>query len=279
MTAGRMMGKVVLITGAGRGMGRSHAIRLAQEGADVIGTDICGPVPGGQAPVTTAEDLAATVAAVEGLDRRMVTFQADVTDEAAFTAGLADSVAQLGRLDCAVANAGVGGVPHRVVEMPVQDWRDVLETNLTGVFITAKAAVPHIRAHGEGGSILLISSALGLRGMQTGAAYVAAKHGVVGLMRSLAIELAPAGIRVNSIHPTNVATPMIHNDDTYRLFRPDLAAPGEDDVRDTFQALNLLKVPWIDPVDVSEAVLYLAADSGRYVTGAQHKVDAGWTTK
>jgi SDR family mycofactocin-dependent oxidoreductase len=276
---GLLEGKVVFITGAARGMGRSHAVRLAREGADIIGMDVCGPVPGGQAPVSSAEDLAETVAAVEALDRRMVSFQADVTDEDALTAGLAEGVAQLGRLDCAIANAGIGGVPNQVADMPVQDWRNVIETNLTGVFITAKAAVPHIRAHGEGGSILLISSALGLRGMQNVSHYAASKHAVVGLMRSLAIELAPDRIRVNSIHPTNVATPLVLNENTFRLFRPDLEAPGEDDVRDAFTDLNLLEVPWIEPIDISEAVLYLAADSGRYVTGAMHKVDAGWITK
>jgi SDR family mycofactocin-dependent oxidoreductase len=276
---GLLEGKVVFVTGAARGMGRSHAVRLAREGADIIGMDVCGPVPGGQAPVSSAEDLAETVAAVEALDRRMVSFQADVTDEDALTAGLAEGVAQLGRLDCAIANAGIGGVPNQVADMPVQDWRNVIETNLTGVFITAKAAVPHIRAHGEGGSILLISSALGLRGMQNVSHYAASKHAVVGLMRSLAIELAPDRIRVNSIHPTNVATPLVLNENTFRLFRPDLEAPGEDDVRDAFTDLNLLQVPWIEPIDISEAVLYLAADSGRYVTGAMHKVDAGWITK
>jgi SDR family mycofactocin-dependent oxidoreductase len=276
---GLLEGKVVFVTGAARGMGRSHAVRLAREGADIIGMDVCGPVPGGQAPVSSAEDLAETVAAVEALDRRMVSFQADVTDEDALTAGLAEGVAQLGRLDCAIANAGIGGVPNQVADMPVQDWRNVIETNLTGVFITAKAAVPHIRAHGEGGSILLISSALGLRGMQNVSHYAASKHAVVGLMRSLAIELAPDRIRVNSIHPTNVATPLVLNENTFRLFRPDLEAPGEDDVRDAFTDLNLLEVPWIEPIDISEAVLYLAADSGRYVTGSMHKVDAGWITK
>jgi SDR family mycofactocin-dependent oxidoreductase len=279
MAEGRLTGKVVFITGAGRGMGRSHAVTLAREGADIIGMDICGPIPSAQAPVTTPADLADTVRAVEALDRRMVTFQADVTDEQALTAGLAEGVATLGRLDCAIANAGIGGVPNQVADMPVQDWRNVIETNLTGVFITAKAAVPHIRAHGEGGSILLISSALGLRGMQNVSHYAASKHAVVGLMRSLAIELAPDRIRVNSIHPTNVATPLVLNENTFRLFRPDLEAPGEDDVRDAFTDLNLLEVPWIEPIDISEAVLYLAADSGRYVTGAMHKVDAGWITK
>lgn len=277
--AGRMDGKVVFITGAARGMGRSHAVRLAQEGADIIGTDICGPIPGGRAPVSSSDDLAKTVSAVEALDRRMVTFEANVADEEALTAGLTDAVAQLGRLDCAIANAGIGGVPNMVADMPAQDWRDLIETNLTGVFLTAKVAIPHIQQSGDGGSILLISSALGLRGMQNVSHYSASKHALVGLMRSLAIELAPDNIRVNSIHPTNVATPLVLNENTFRIFRPDLESPTEDDVRDVFNSLNLLDVPWIEPEDISEAVLYLAADSGRYVTGAMHKVDAGWITK
>ncbi len=277
---GRMAGRVVLVTGAGRGMGRSHAIRLAREGADVIGVDVCGPIPSATAPVTTREELAETARAVEALDRRMVAFQADVTDEGALAAGVAEGVAELGRLDCAIANAGIGVPPHEVADTPAQEWRDMLEVNLTGVFLTAKVAVPHIRAHGDGGSLLLVSSALGLRGMANVASYVAAKHGVVGLMRSLALELAPERIRVNSIHPTNVDTPLIQNENVYRLFRPDLEHPGRDDVSGVFQGLNLLPTPWVQPEDVSEAVLYLAADdSGRWITGTTHRVDAGWITK
>ena len=277
---GRMAGKVVFVTGAGRGMGRSHAVRLAREGADVIGMDVCGPVPSATGPVATPEDLTETVRAVEALDRRMVTFQADVRDEEALTAGLADGVAQLGRLDCAIANAGIGVPPHEVADTPAQEWRDMLEVNLTGVFLTAKAAVPHIRAHGDGGSLLLVSSALGLRGMANVASYVAAKHGVVGLMRSLALELAAERIRVNSIHPTNVDTPLIQNENVYRLFRPDLEHPTREDVSGVFQDLNLMPTPWVQPEDVSEAVLYLAADdSGRWITGTTHRVDAGWLTK
>jgi SDR family mycofactocin-dependent oxidoreductase len=277
---GRMAGRVVLVTGAGRGMGRSHALRLAREGADVIGVDVCGPIPSATAPVTTREDLAETARAVEALDRRMVAFQADVTDEGSLAAGVAEGVAELGRLDCAIANAGIGVPPHEVADTPAQEWRDMLEVNLTGVFLTAKVAVPHIRAHGDGGSLLLVSSALGLRGMANVASYVAAKHGVVGLMRSLALELAPERIRVNSIHPTNVDTPLIQNENVYRLFRPDLEHPTRDDVSGVFQDLNLLPTPWVQPGDVSEAVLYLAADdSGRWITGTTHRVDAGWITK
>ncbi len=276
---GRLDGKVAFITGAARGIGRATALRFAEEGADVIGVDIAGPIRSAQAPPSTPEDLAHTVKLVEQLGRRMVSFQADVSDEDALTAGLADAVREVGRLDIAVANAGIGGPTVPVEEYPAQGFRDVVDINLTSVFLTAKAAIPHIRATGEGGAIILISSALGLRGMQNTAAYTAAKHGVVGLMKVLAMELAPDRIRVNSVHPTNVDTPLVQNDNTYRLFRPDLENPGRDDVVDAFQGLNLLPVPWVHPQDVAEALLYLAADSGRYVTGGTHRVDAGWNTK
>lgn len=277
--SGRLDGKVAFITGAARGMGRSHAVRLAQEGCDIIGTDICGEIPSAQAPVSTPEDLTETVAAVEALGRRMVSFQADVCDEGALAKGLADGVARLGRLDIAIANAGIGGPPAPFEEYDAQAFRDVVEVDLVGVFLTAKAAVPYIRSHGDGGSLILISSALGLRGMPNVPAYVAAKHGVVGLMRSLALELASERIRVNSVHPTNVSTPLIHNETTYRLFRPDLENPTQDDVRGSFQELNLLEVPWVETADISEAIVYLAADSGRCITGTTHTVDAGWNVK
>lgn len=277
--SGRLEGKAAFITGAARGMGRSHAVQLAQEGCDIIGTDICGEIPSAQAPVSTPQDLAETVAAVEAQGRRMVSFQADVCDEEALTKGLADGVDRLGRLDIAVANAGIGGPPAPFEAYDAQAFRDVVEVDLTGVFLTAKAAVPHIRSHGDGGSIILISSALGLRGMPNVPAYVAAKHGVVGLMRSMALELAPEHIRVNSVHPTNISTPLIHNESTYRLFRPDLENPTKDDVRGIFQDLNLLEVPWAEPSDISEAIVYLAANSGRYVTGTTHTVDAGWNVR
>jgi SDR family mycofactocin-dependent oxidoreductase len=276
---GRLEGKVAFITGAARGIGRATAVRFAQEGADIIGIDILGPIPSAQAPVSTQEDLAETVKQVEQHDRRIVTFQADVTDEDALTAALADGVGQLGRLDIAVANAGIGGPNVPVEEYPAQAFRDVLNVDLTGVFLTAKAAIPHIRRTGDGGALVLISSALGLRGNPNTAAYTAAKHGVVGLMKVLAQELAADRIRVNSVHPTNADTPLIQNESAYKLFRPDLENPGREDAAPVFESLNLLPVPWIQPEDVAEAALYLAADSGRYVTGGTHRVDAGWNTK
>jgi SDR family mycofactocin-dependent oxidoreductase len=276
---GKLGGKVAFVTGAARGIGRAIAVRFAEEGADVIGVDIAGPLRSATAPPSTPEDLAETATLVEKLDRRMLTFRADVTDEEALTAGLAESVAQLGRLDIAVANAGIGGPNVPVEGYPAQAFRDLVDINLTGVFLTAKAAIPHVKRTGQGGALVLISSALGLRGNPNTVAYTAAKHGVVGLMKVLAQELAPDRIRVNSVHPTNVDTALIQNESAYRLFRPDLENPGREDVAPAFESLNLLPVPWVQPEDVAEAVLYLAADSGRYVTGGTHRVDAGWTTK
>jgi SDR family mycofactocin-dependent oxidoreductase len=276
---GRLDGKVAFITGGARGIGRATAVKFAEEGADIIGVDILGPIPSATAPVSTPEDLAETVQLVEERDRRIVTSQVDVTDEEALTRALADGVDRLGRLDIAVANAGIGGPNVPVEEYPAQAFRDVVDVDLTSVFLTAKAAIPHIRRTGDGGALVLISSALGLRGIPNTVAYTAAKHGVVGLMKVLAQELAADRIRVNSVHPTNVDTTLIQNESAYKLFRPDLEDPGREDVAPAFQSLNLLPIPWIQPEDVAEAALYLAADSGRYVTGGTHRVDAGWNTK
>jgi (+)-trans-carveol dehydrogenase/(-)-trans-carveol dehydrogenase len=276
---GKLDGKVAFITGAARGMGRSHAVRLAEEGADIIALDICGPVPSSTVPPATPEDLKETAALVEALDRRIITFQADTRDEEALRFAIRSGVQQLGRVDIVVANAGIGGIAAPVAEYQASVFRDVIDIDLTAVFLTAKVTIPHLRAHGDGGSIVLISSALGLRGIQNIVGYVAAKHGVVGIMKSLAVELAPERIRVNAIHPTHVDTPMVHHEEAYRLFRPDLEKPGREDAAEPLQALNLLPTPWIDPSDVSEAVLYLVSDSGRFVTGTSLTVDAGWTAK
>jgi (+)-trans-carveol dehydrogenase/(-)-trans-carveol dehydrogenase len=274
-----MDGKVAFITGAARGIGRRTAVLLAQEGADIIGMDIAGPIRSAQAPPSSPEDLAETVKEVEAQGRRMVTYQCDVRDEEPLSDGLARGVQELGRLDTVVCNAGIGGPTVTIEQYPADAFRDVVDNNLTSLFLTAKAAIPHLKAHGGGGSIVLISSALGLRGMPNTGAYVSAKHGVVGLMKTLALELAPDRIRVNSVHPTNVDTRLIQNENTYRLFRPDLDNPTRDDVVQPFQDLNLLPIPWVEPEDVAQAVLYLAADSGRYLTGGTHRVDAGWNTK
>jgi SDR family mycofactocin-dependent oxidoreductase len=277
--AGRVEGKVAFITGAARGQGRSHAVRLAQEGADIIAIDICEDIPGVPYAGATEADLAETVKEVEALDRRIVAAKADVRDYAGLKKALDDGVAQLGRLDIVSANAGIApsGTPAWEIGEPA--WQTVVDINLTGVWHTAKAAIPHLIAGGRGGSIILTSSAAGLQAYEGIAQYVSAKHGVVGLMRNLAIELAPHFIRVNSIHPTQVDTPMIQNESTWRLFRPDLEHPTKEDFAPGSQALNVLPIPWVDPVDISNAVLFLASDEARYITGVALPVDAGAVIK
>jgi SDR family mycofactocin-dependent oxidoreductase len=277
--AGRVQGKVAFITGAARGQGRSHAIRLAQEGADIIAVDILEDVPGIPYAGATEADLAETVKQVEALDRRIVASKADVRNYAALQAAVDDGVAQLGRLDIVSANAGIGTSPHHAWEIDADTWQTMIDINLTGVFNTAKAAIPHLIAGGKGGAIILTSSAAGLMAYENIAHYVSAKHGVVGLMRTLALELAPYMIRVNSIHPTQVDTPMIQNEATYRLFRPDLEHPTREDFAPASQSVNALPIPWVEPVDISNAVLFLASDEGRYITGVTLPVDAGTVIK
>jgi (+)-trans-carveol dehydrogenase/(-)-trans-carveol dehydrogenase len=276
--AGRVAGKVAFITGAARGQGRSHAIRLAQEGADIIAVDVCEDIPTIPYTGATEADLAETVREVESLDRRIIAVKADVRDYGALSKAVDDGVAQLGKLDIVSANAGIGAGPHTAWETDEQTWQTMIDINLTGVWHTAKAAIPHLIAN-KGGSIILTSSAAGLQAYQNVAGYVSAKHGVVGLMRALALELARHSIRVNSIHPTQVDTPMIQNEPTWRLFRPDLENPTKADFAPASQALNALPVPWVEPVDVSNAVLFLASDEARYITGATLTVDAGAVIK
>jgi SDR family mycofactocin-dependent oxidoreductase len=277
--AGRVQGKVAFITGAARSQGRSHAIRLAQEGADIIAVDICEDVPGIPYPGPTEADLAETAKQVEALDRRIVATKADVRDYPALKAAVDDGVAQLGRLDIVSANAGIGASPVKAWEMDDSTWQTMLDINLTGVWHAAKAAIPHLIEGGNGGSIILTSSAAGLQAYENIAHYVSAKHGVVGLMRTLALELAPYMIRVNSIHPTQVDTDMIQNEATYRLFRPDLEHPTREDFASASQSVNALPIPWVEPVDISNAVLFLASDEGRYITGVTLPVDAGTVIK
>ncbi|QJU53196.1 mycofactocin-coupled SDR family oxidoreductase [Herbiconiux sp. KACC 21604] len=276
---GRVEGKVAFITGAARGQGRSHALRLAQEGADIIAIDICEPVAANNAPPATEEDLAETVRQVEALDRRIVAAKADVRDFEQLKSVLDDGVAQLGRLDIVSANAGIAGSPNRAEDIPDEEWADMVDINLNGVWRTAKAAIPHLKAGGNGGSIILTSSDAGIFAYPNIAHYVSAKHGVVGLMRTLALELAPDFIRVNSIHPTTVDTPMVQNEGTYKLFRPDLENPTQKDFADSAIAMNAIPIPWVDAVDISNAVLWLASDESRYVTGVMLPVDAGAAIK
>jgi SDR family mycofactocin-dependent oxidoreductase len=275
---GRVEGKVAFITGAARGQGRSHAVRLAQEGADIIAVDLCDQVDSVPYQMATPEDLADTVKQVEALDRRIVATQADVRDYGALKSALDEGVAQLGRLDIVCSNAGIASFGP-ADELDETTWRDMIDINLTGMWHTCKAAIPHLIAGGRGGSIVLTSSAAGLKAYANVAHYVSAKHGVVGLMRTLALELAPHMIRVNSLHPTQVDTDMIMNEFTFKLFSPDTENPTIEDFGPASQAMNALPIPWVEPVDISNALLFLASDEARYITGVTLPVDAGTVIK
>jgi SDR family mycofactocin-dependent oxidoreductase len=271
---GRVDGKVAFITGAARSQGRSHAIRLAQEGADIIAVDIAGPVSSVTAyPPATEGDLAETVKEVEALDRRIVAHKADVRDTAALRAALDDGVAQLGKLDIVSANAGIYQT-HPALELDNAGWQETIDINLTGVWNTVKAALPHLVAN-KGGSIILTSSVAGLKGLMNSVHYNAAKHGVVGIMRSIGNEFAQYGIRVNTVHPTAVNTIMIQNKEVWSLFDPADPNPTSESAQGAFRSLNALDIPWVEPVDISNAILFLASDEARYITGVTLPVDAG----
>jgi SDR family mycofactocin-dependent oxidoreductase len=262
-----LLDKVVVVTGAARGSGRAHCERFADEGADVIALDTAA----------AADELQDTAREVEGRGRRCATRLADVSDLGAVTAAVDTGVAELGRLDVVVANAGIHlpGVPSW--ELDPRDWQRTLDINLTGVWHTVKAGVPHIGTHG--GSVVIISSTNGIRGTANTAHYTASKHAVVGLARTLANELGPRGIRVNTVHPGPVATAMVLNEAMFRRLRPDLDNLTAADAAEVLQARNLLPVPWVEPVDVANAVVFLASDQARYITGTQLIVDAGLTQK
>ncbi|MFH5821861.1 mycofactocin-coupled SDR family oxidoreductase [Georgenia sp. AZ-5] len=269
----RFEGKVAFITGAARGQGRNHAVRLAHEGADIIATDLCKPVDSVGYAMAEPADLHETVAQVEALGRRIIATEVDVRDGDGLAAALEAGVSALGGLDVVVANAGIAG-SHVTHTMPAAMWQDMIDINLTGVWQTVRAAVPHLLARG-GGSMVLISSIAGLKGLANNAHYAAAKHGVVGLMRTLANELGGERIRVNVVNPTNVETTMLLNDAIYRLFLPEEEAPTREQVEPLLHAMHALDVPFVSPDDVSEAVLFLASDEARFITGVTLPVDAG----
>ena len=273
--AGRVEGKVAFITGAARGQGRAHAVRLAQEGADIIAVDICKQIDSVRIPLSTPEDLAETADLVKGLNRRVYTAEVDTRDFDALKAAVDAGVEQLGRLDIIIANAGIGNGGETLDKTSEGDWTDMIDVNLGGVWKTVKAGVPHILAGGRGGSIILTSSVGGLKAYPHTGHYVAAKHGVVGLMRTFAVELGQHSIRVNTVHPTHVKTPLLMNEPTYRLFRPDLENPGPDDLAPICQSFHFLPIPWVEAADISNAVLFLASDEARYITGVTLPVDAG----
>ena len=269
---GKLEGKVAFITGAARGQGRSHAVRLAQEGADIIAVDICRQIDSVAYPLATPEDLAETVREVEALDRRIFARQADVRDEPQLKHVFERGVAELGPVDIVLANAGIAPMSR---SEPHSAWQDVIDVNLTGVFNTVEIAIPSMKERGAGGAIVLTSSTACLTGIggptRGGLGYTAAKHGVVGLMRSYANTLAPYSIRVNTVHPTGVNTPMIVNDAMAEFLAADPQMSNE--------VANALPVYLVEPIDISNAIAWLVSDEARYVTGVTLPVDAGFTVK
>ncbi|WP_028937386.1 mycofactocin-coupled SDR family oxidoreductase [Pseudonocardia spinosispora] len=273
---GRVEGKVALITGAARGQGRSHALRLAEEGAEIVAIDICSDLDTVPYPGATSDDLATTTRMVEDLDRRIIARQADVRDSAALKAVVDEAVAEFGHIDIVCANAGIASFAPSW-EITDEVWQEMLDVNLTGVWKTTKAVIPQMIEQGTGGSIVLTSSTAGLVAFGNLAHYTAAKHGVVGLMKVLAVELAQHRIRVNTVHPTTVDTPMIDNPAVRSLFVPQVQNPSKEQARELMKAMNALPIPWVESVDISNAVLFLASDEGRYVTGVQLPIEAGGT--
>jgi (+)-trans-carveol dehydrogenase len=275
---GRLEGKVALVTGAARGVGRSLSSRLAEEGADIIAIDICGQVDSVAYRMATPDDLRHTVSQVEAQGRRIIAAQVDVRDLGLLTGVLGQAVADLGGLDVVCANAGIYS-QGLASDLSEQTWKEMIDINLTGVWHTCKAAIPHLINGGRGGAIIITSSSVGLRASPNVGHYGATKHAVVGLMRTLALELGPHMIRVNSIHPTAIDTDMIQNESLYRLMVPGAPHPTREDVAPVLQSLNALPIPWVEPRDVANAVLFLASDEARYVTGVALPVDAGMTIK
>ncbi|WP_409332867.1 mycofactocin-coupled SDR family oxidoreductase [Trujillonella humicola] len=275
---GRVEGKVAFVSGAGRGQGRSHALRLAEEGADIIAVDICKDIATNEYPLSTPDDLKETVRLVEAQDRRIVAVEADVRDRAQIAAAMEQGIAELGKLDVVVANAGImplGGQPK------LQAWTDVVDTNFLGVVNAVHAALPHL---GQGASVVCTGSAAAFMTGQGiaqpgvdpgGSGYSYAKRMVAEFVHEMARQCAPQLIRVNAVHPTNCNTDMLNSAPMYRAFRPDLENPTREDAVLAFPAQNALPIPYVEPVDISNAVVYLASEESRYVTGLQLKVDAG----
>ncbi len=275
---GSLDGKVAFITGVARGQGRSHAVRLASDGADIIGVDICADIPSNGYPMANREELDETIALVEAAGGKMVGAVADVRDFAAVNSALNAGVEHFGRLDIVCANAGIATMAFRelTIEEDLEQWTDVLDVNLVGAFHTAKAAIPHLLAGARGGSIVFTSSTAGLRGFGGlqggGLAYAASKHGIVGLMRTLANALAPESIRVNTVHPTAVNTMMAVNPAMTSFLENYPGGVGP-------HLQNPMPVGLLEPEDISAAIAYLVSDAAKYVTGVTFPVDAGFCNK
>ncbi|WP_025778209.1 mycofactocin-coupled SDR family oxidoreductase [Brevibacterium sp. VCM10] len=273
---GTLEGKVAFITGAARGQGRAEAIRLAQEGADIIGIDVCGPIETSVAPPSSREELEDTARKVKELHQQMVIAECDVRDFEALKGALEEGVRQLGRLDIVVGNAGMWNY-GLCEDISNDQWDTVQDIVLKGAWHTAKAAIPILKQQDEGGSMIFTTSSMASIAAPHMSPYCAAKHGVYGLIKTWALELSPQQIRVNGVGPTTVSTPLIHNDPTYALFAPDVPE-GErtrENVASRFATVPAWDVPWIEPEDIANAVAWLASDEARYVTGLDLRVDAG----
>ena len=273
---GKLEGKAAFITGAARGQGRSHAVRLAEEGADIVAIDVLQTSELKLAyPLATQDDLDQTVKLVENLGRRIIPIVADVRDADAMHAAAKTAFNSFERINIVVANAGlmIGLTP--LLEMTPKEWEQTVGSNLTGHFHAIHAAAPYIIHGGRGGAIVLTASAAAMMGFPNTGAYTAAKTGVVGLMRVAAAELGQHNIRVNAICPTNVGTDFILNEPTYRVFCPDIENPTIEDVKVPMTAMHKLPIPWVEPRDVSNYIAWVVSDEGRYVTGSVLGVDAG----
>ncbi len=270
-------GKVAFVTGAARGQGRAHAVRLAREGADILAIDICADVPAMDYPNATRAELDETAQLVEAQGRKVVALTADVRDLAGLQQAFHEGMASLGRVDIIVANAGLvrltdGGDPDTV-------WRTIVDTNLTGAWNTISVALPTLRAQGPGGNIVIISSTAGLKptaGLGIGAlAYTSTKTGLVGLMKQLAASLAPESIRVNSIHPTGVKSGMTMNEAMGKLVAQ--AKAGETTSISAMQ--NAMPIDILEPEDIADAVAFLVSDQAKWITGVALPVDAGFCVR
>lgn len=273
----RLEGKVAFVTGAARGQGRSHAVGFAREGADVVLLDVCSALPTVEYPMPTGDDLAETVRLVEEAGGRAVASVGDVRDAGAVRAAVERGLEAFGRLDVVAANAGISTY-GALWEIGEEAWDELLDINAKGVWQTIRATVPHLIEQGTGGSIIATASCAGLKGFGFAGAYSASKHAVVGMVKSVAIELAPHGIRANIVCPFSVGTEMIINQPTF-----DLMTGGENGTyeaaAEAFQALNLFPIPWIEPADVTNLYLFLASEESRYMTGLAIPVDAGFMSR
>ncbi|MEV6336735.1 mycofactocin-coupled SDR family oxidoreductase [Nocardia vinacea] len=275
---GRVEGKVAFVTGAARGQGRSHAVKLAEEGADIIAVDICRDIESIRYSLSRPEDLEETTRLVEKTGRRIIAEQADVRDRAQLAAVIERGIAEFGHLDIVVAQAGIAGMKG---EPQWQAWTDVIDTNLIGVINAVQAALPHL---GAGASIVATGSTAALMDFSKvdqpgkdpgGVAYMVAKRLLSQYIHEIATHLAPSSIRANVVHPTNCDTPMLHSEPMYRSFRPDLEHPTRADAEPAFFVQQAMPVPYVDPEEISNAVLFLASDESRFITGTQLRVDAG----